>query len=135
MEELSFGRYLTGKRLEKDMTLRGFAGKLGLSAVYVSKIEKERKPAPPEDVLKRITSVLLLNKAETEEMLDLAARSHSKPAVSSDLPEYIMERDIVRIALRTAKDVDATDKEWQDFIERLQKRIKPNPDGNRTEDD
>jgi hypothetical protein len=33
-----------------------------------------------------------------------------------------MERDIVRVALRTAKDVDATDEEWQEFISRLEKR-------------
>ena len=45
---------------------------------------------------------------------------------SGDLPEYIMERDVVRIALRTAKDADATDQEWIDFTERLKKRMIPN---------
>lgn len=33
-----------------------------------------------------------------------------------------MDRDIVRIALRTAKDLDATDEEWQEFIEKLNRR-------------
>jgi hypothetical protein len=42
--------------------------------------------------------------------------------VSQDLPEYIMDKDIVRVALRTAKDVDATDEEWQEFIAHLEER-------------
>ena len=44
------------------------------------------------------------------------------PSVSSDLPDYIMDNDIVRAALRTAKDVDATDEEWLEFIKKLKKR-------------
>lgn len=35
-----------------------------------------------------------------------------------------MERDIVRAALRTAKEVDATDEEWQEFIDRITQRGK-----------
>ena len=35
-----------------------------------------------------------------------------------------MDRDIVRTALRTAKDVDATDEEWQAFIAMLEARRK-----------
>ena len=35
-----------------------------------------------------------------------------------------MERDIVRVALRTAKEVDATDAEWQEFIDRITRRGK-----------
>ena len=62
-----------------------------------------------------------MDKAGYEELLDLAARSRNQ-RVSADLPEYIMERDIVRAALRTAKEVDATDEEWQEFIDRLTKR-------------
>ena len=44
-------------------------------------------------------------------------------SVAADLPQYIAEKDIVRVALRKAKDADATDAEWQEFIERLEQRI------------
>lgn len=40
-----------------------------------------------------------------------------------------MERDIVRAALRTAKEVDATDEEWQAFIDRLTQRDKDQKGG------
>lgn len=61
----------------------------------------------------------------TNLFLDLAAASQ-KMKVPADLPEYIMERDIVRAALRTAKEVDATDEEWQEFIDRITKRTSKN---------
>lgn len=122
MDEQTFGTFLTEKRLERDMTLRGMAGKLGISPVHMCNMEKDRRAAPPEDVLEKIATLLMLSKEEKLEMLDLAAKSKNAPSVALDLPDYINERDIVRVALRTAKEVDATDREWQEFIERITKR-------------
>lgn len=38
-----------------------------------------------------------------------------------------MEKDIVRAALRTAKDNNIDDKEWEDFIKRIVKSKKDIP--------
>lgn len=73
----------------------------------------------------KLTLELHLSKEEQELLFDLAARPETM-RVSADLPEYIMERDIVRAALRTAKEVDATDEEWQEFIDRITKRTPKN---------
>ena len=124
MDEQTLGCFITQKRMERDLTLRGFAQKVGISPVYLCNIEKGRRPMTAEDTLERIAAILSLDKDEKAKLLDLAAKSKSIPVVAADLPEYINERDIVRVALRTAKDVDATDEEWQEFIEKLQKRIK-----------
>jgi len=124
MIERTFGSFITQKREEHDFTLRGFAGKLGISPVYLCNIEKDRRNDPADEILEKIAALLLLSKEEKTEMLDLLAKAKKKPAVAADLPKYINEHDIVRVALRTAKDVDATDEEWQEFIERLQKRVK-----------
>lgn len=126
MEQQTFGGFLKRKRLEKEITLRRFAGMLEVSPVYLCDVEKDRKPAPSNERLTQIAKLLLLEKREIEEMYDLAAMSRSRPAVSNDLPEYIMENELVRVALRTAKDVDATDEEWLEFIEKLKKRMIPN---------
>ena len=123
MNQDTFGKFLKRKRLERQLTLRGFAGKMQLSPVYICDVEKDRKPAPSDERLEQIARLLLLDKREIEIMRDLAAMSRSRPAVSNDLPEYIMENEIVRLALRTAKDVDATDEEWLEFIKKLNKRI------------
>lgn len=122
MSHETFGNYLKNKRLERDITLRGFAGMMGVSAVYICDVEKDRKPAPTDERMEQIVHLLDLSKREKEVLYDLAAMTRSRPAVSSDLPEYIMEKEVVRIALRTAKDVDATDEEWMDFVEKLRQR-------------
>ena len=61
-----------------------------------------------------------MSKEENEMLLDLAA--DSRQTVPADLPDYIRKHDIVRAALRVAKEVDATDEEWQAFMEMLKNR-------------
>lgn len=117
----TFGSFVRQKRMEQGLSLRGLAARLDLSPVYMSNIETGRKPAPARENLDKLTLELHLSKEEQELLLDLAARPETM-RVSADLPEYIIERDIVRAALRTAKEVDATDEEWQEFIDRITKR-------------
>jgi len=124
MADLTFGGFITQKREERDYTLRGFARMLDITPVYLCNLEKDRRRDPADEIVEKMAAFLLLDRDEKAEMLDLLAKAKKKPAVAADLPEYINERDIVRVALRTAKDVDATDEEWQEFIERLQKRVK-----------
>ena len=114
----TFGDFLIAKRMEREMSARQLAIKLDFSAVYICDIEKNRRPVPDE-ILEKLPMLLHLNEAETEEMYDLAARS--RHTVSADLPEYIMEKDIVRAALRTAKKHNVTDKQWEEFIRRITK--------------
>lgn len=120
----TFGSFIKEKRLEKGITLRRFASDISISPVHMSNLENDRRAAPKEDILERISTMLILSKEEQLLMYDLAAKSKNIPSVSSDLPDYIMEKDIVRVALRTAKDVDATDAEWMEFIEKLKQRSK-----------
>lgn len=119
--EQTFGSCVREYRKARGITLRGLAARLGLSPVYMSNIETDRRAAPTQEYLEKLAKELMLDKVGYEKMLDLAAKSKNQ-RVSADLPEYIMERDIVRAALRTAKEVDATDEEWQEFIDRLTKR-------------
>ena len=121
--EQTFGSFLREKRIARGLTLRGMAAKLDLSPVYMSNIENDRRPAPTRAYLERLEQELHLNKAETEQMLDLAAKSQNN-RVSADLPDYIMDREIVRAALRTAREADTTDQEWQDFIDRINRRMR-----------
>ena len=108
--EQTFGSYVREKRMARGLSLRGLAAKLEVSPVYMSNMENDRRPAPTKEKMDRLIEILGLCQADTELLLDLAAKSKTQ-RVSADLPEYIMERDIVRAALRTAKEVDATDEE------------------------
>ena len=122
--EQTFGSYVREKRMARGLSLRGLAAKLEVSPVYMSNMENDRRPAPAKAKLDHLIEILSLRQEDVERLLDLAARSRTRQ-VSADLPEYIMERDIVRAALRTAKEVDATDEEWQEFIDRITQRQKP----------
>ena len=120
--DMTFGTFIRQQRQSKGYSLRQLAAEAGLSPVYMSNIENDRRPAPVQDLMDKLAEVLDLCKSEYELMLDLAAKSHDQ-RVSSDLPDYIMDRDIVRAALRTAKEADATDQEWQEFIDRINQRL------------
>lgn len=117
-DEVTFGAFLVKKRLEHNLSARQLAIALDYSPVYICDIEKGRKPVPDE-ILEQLPRLLLLDEAETNEMYDLAAKSRN--TVSADLPDYIMEKDIVRAALRTAKKHNVTDKQWEDFIRHITK--------------
>ena len=126
--EQTFGSFLREKRIARGLTLRGMAAKLDLSPVYMSNIENDRRAAPSQEYLERMAMLLQLDKPERERLLDLAAKSKQN-RVSADLPDYIMDREIVRAALRTAKEANATDQEWQEFIDRITQRAKKSKEG------
>lgn len=53
-------------------------------------------------------------------MYDLAVHSKStEDAVPEDLTGFLSDNRVVLTALRTAKDVAATDEEWQQFVKML----------------
>ena len=120
----TFGAFIRKKRMGLDphMSMRKMAELLKLSPVHMSNIETGREAAPKIDVLANLAKHLKLNKKEQELMYDLAAESKNYTAVPGDLPEYITTHEYAKIALRVAKDVDATDEEWIEFIEKLKKR-------------
>ena len=117
---LNFGDFLQRKRTERQITLRKMAELLGFSAPYLTDIEKDRRNPPEMDKLDQIAQILLLSDEERTVMLDLAGKMRN--TVAPDLPEYIMERDYVSAALRTARDLDASEADWLRFVEELRQR-------------
>ena len=118
MGNITFGSFIAEKRKAHKFNLRDTAKHLNIAYGYLCDIEQSRRPAPNGDFVERISAFLNLDKSEHELLLDLAAKSRN--TVSADLPDYIMEKDIVRAALRVAKEVDATDEEWQTFMKLLE---------------
>ena len=105
MGNITFGSFIAEKRKAHKFNLRDTAKHLNIAYGYLCDIEQSRRPAPNGDFVERISAFLNLDKSEHELLLDLAAKSRN--TVSADLPDYIMEKDIVRAALRVAKEVDA----------------------------
>ena len=116
----NFGEFLQKKREAKQITLRKMAEMLKMSAPYLSDIEKGRRNPPEMDKLDQIAQILLLSDEERTVMLDLSGKMRN--TVAPDLPEYIMECDYVSAALRTARDLDASEADWLRFVEELKQR-------------
>ncbi len=114
--EMKFGRFVEQKRKEQGITLRGLAGELELAPSYMSDMEKGRRYPPDKGKLEEIARILKLSKEDKDLMYDLAALAKEN-TVSPDLPEYIMEKDIVRVALRKARDKNVSDEDWKRVIE------------------
>ena len=118
--EQSFGEFIAKKREEKKITLREMARLLKITPPYLSDIEKDRRNPPEREKMDQIAEILFLSTDERRYMYDLAGKKRN--TVSSDLPDYIMEIEYVRLALRTAMDLDAGEDEWLKFVEDLNNR-------------
>lgn len=79
---ITFGEWLRRERLLTGVSLREFAMQAGISATYLSKIERGEFKPPSEEVIKRIC--VLLN-ANSDEALALADK------VSKDLIQIILK--------------------------------------------
>jgi len=117
VNEIRFGEFIANKRKQKRITLRKMAEMLDISPAYLSDIEKSRRNPPDINILNKISLVLNLTEEEKYMMFDLAGKERNE--VSPDLPEYIMNKNIVRVALRKANKKGATDDDWYKFIKML----------------
>ena len=107
-----FGEFVKEKRLGKEINLRKLAEILGIVPAYMSDIEKGRRYPPDKEKIYKIAETLSLTEEETNEMFDLAA------------PEYIMGTEKARVALRMARDINASDDDWMKVIEMLETKEK-----------
>lgn len=129
--ENRFGKYIEAKRKEKGINLRRFAELIDkMAPAYLSDIEKGNRYPPDKDKITKMAQVLELNAKETAELFDLAAfdrasvEKEKNSTVSSDLPEYIMSNEKLRVALRMARDAGADDDDWIKVIEMLEEKEK-----------
>ena len=116
----NFGEFLTAKREERDLTLREMSRKMGVSAPFLSDVEKGRSAPLTKERLDKVAEILHFDTDEKTAMYDLVGRQRN--TVAPDLPEYIIGRDYVAAALRTARDLNAGEAEWRRFVEDLKKR-------------
>ena len=119
--EQAFGKFIEARRKALGITLRGFAAELEIAPAYLSYIEKGRR-YPPDKRLDEIARILKLEGKEKENLLDMAALTRAK-TVSPDLPEYIMEKDLARVALRRAKAGNLSDEGWQEVINLINNKV------------
>ena len=107
-------------RIPKLFTLRQMAEALKVSPAYYSDVEKGRRNPLSFEKLERFAELTAMTGEERRTMYDLAGKDRSE--VAPDLPGYIMQRDYVSAALRTARDLGADQKDWEAFVADLKRR-------------
>lgn len=117
---VTFGEYLKHIREEKHITLRELARRLELSAPFLSDVENNRRAPLTEERLATLADVLNLSKDDAAEMYDIVGRQ--KGLLAPDLNPYVTKRPYVNAALRTARNLEATEEDWQRFVDDLIKR-------------
>jgi len=120
MKYKSFGEFLHTKRLEKGLSYRDLAKVIDVTAPYISDIEKGRRNAPVMDKLIKLSNFFCLSEEEEAIMFDLAGKV--KDDLPPDLPNYIKGNTELVAALRTARDLGASDEDWQKFVSELKER-------------
>lgn len=120
--EYTFGSYVREKRLNKGINLRALAKILDIAPAYMCDIENDNRYPPEKEKIEKIAMALSLTKEETDFLFDLAGKT-KKNSVSPDLPEYIMNNDNLRIALRLARDNRLGEEEWEKVIRILESEI------------
>ena len=113
-----FGKFVRERREAKQINLRKLAHILDIAPAYMSDIEKSRRYPPDREKIEIIANTLELTEEEKNYLFDVAALAKAN-TVSPDLPEYIMENELVRVALRRARDIDAGQEEWKKIIQVL----------------
>jgi transcriptional regulator with XRE-family HTH domain len=116
----NFGEYLKGKREEKQISLRELARRLEVSAPFLSDVENNRRGPLTEERLADLAKVLNLNENEKAEMYDIVGKQ--KGLLAPDLNPYVTERPYVNAALRTARNLEANEEDWQRFVDDLKTR-------------
>lgn len=127
-KDLSFGKYIETmrKKCESRPSLRATAAAIGVSPQFYSEVEKDKRGALTAERLAALKNFLSLTQEEAEIMYNKAAETKKTKDISlpQDFPDYIVENDYVMAALRTAKELDAGEEEWLQFVADMRARRK-----------
>lgn len=109
-----FGKFIRESRLKLNIGLREFAGKVGISATYISKMEVGEYAPPKEENIKKMAKILGLNE---DKLITMAGK------LPSDLGEIIStEPKLYASFLRRAKKED---------LEKFMKKLEDEDNGKR----
>ena len=95
----TFGSYIRRLRIKKGLGQRELANKIGIAASYLNDIEKEKRSAPKQTVIKKLSSLLKVN---INNLNDLAGIS--KGNVAPDVSEFIEKNPGIVSLIRSIKD-------------------------------
>ncbi len=116
MKSIKFGTFIRQLRIKQDIGQRELAKKIKISASYLNDIEKNKRPAPKADVLKRLSQIL---KTDLKYINDLAGIS--KNEIAPDVYDFIKDKPEIISFLRTIKESNLSETDLKNLENKLLK--------------
>ena len=107
---LNFGSRVRELRINRNIGQRELAKKIGIAASYLNDIEKEKRKAPKNEIIKKISTVLRIN---INELNDLAGIS--KGSLAPDITEYIENNPRIVSLIRSFKENNIDEKQIKEI--------------------
>ena len=123
-DEKTFGLCIREKREMLNKSVRGLAKEIGMSAVYLSDIERGNRPAPTGLISKRDYMADLVKALELTPEEETAFYSMAKVTNSclEQYKDYLARTPDARVALRLAGENNASLEIWREFIKLLNEK-------------
>ena len=112
----SFGLLIRESRIKNGFGQRELATKIGVAASYLNDIEKEKRSAPKQIVIKKLSKLLKIN---INTLNDLAGIS--KGNVAPDIGEYIEDNPKIVSLIRSIKENNLDDEQIEKIEDSLNK--------------
>jgi choline kinase/DNA-binding XRE family transcriptional regulator len=112
----TFGSYIRSLRIKNEIGQRELAKKIGLAASYLNDIEKNKRSAPKNDIIKKLSLIL---KVDLNLLNDLAGIS--KKTLPPDILDYIEKNPEIISLLRSAKNNNLKSSEFEKIEETINK--------------
>ena len=113
---LKFGSFIREQRIKLEIGQRELAVKIGIAASYLNDIEKNKRKAPKQIIIKKLSKVLKIN---LEDLNDLAGIS--KGNVAPDIGEYIEDNPEIISLIRSIKENKLTEYQIKNIENSLNK--------------
>ncbi len=115
----TFGTFLREKRLVLGLSLREFAGQVGMQPSNYCNIEADVLPPPPAEGLARIAKALGIKKgmADYVTLHDLAGKGRDE--IPADIEKMIKSNELIPAMLRTVEDEKVTKEQLLGIIKDL----------------
>ena len=114
--KIKFGSFIREQRIKLEIGQRELAVKIGIAASYLNDIEKNKRKAPKQIIIKKLSKVLKIN---LEDLNDLAGIS--KGNVAPDIGEYIEDNPEIISLIRSIKDNKLTEYQIKNIENSLNK--------------
>ena len=111
-----FGTFIRELRIKKDIGQRELAKKINISDSYLNDIEKNKRPAPKIDILKKLSKILDIDFKYLNDLVSIINND-----IAPDIYEYIKEKPEIISFLRLLKENNFTKSDLSELENNLLK--------------